>query len=259
MDDKELVALFTGYGYQVRIVGNDFANIDQDMAASLQWALGVIRSIQKAAREGKPIFKPRWPVIILRTPKVGMFLEQFFPVNNWLPPQGMGAPAKYKGEFIEGSFHAHQVPIPDAKTDSEGLRTLQQWLSSYNPAELFTEKGSPIKEVLSLIPDDEEKRLGRVKETYAGREPIVIPDWKELTVAKGSEESCMRLVGKYMDRVFLANPTSTRIFSPDELESNKLAAVFDHTGRNFQWDEYSFGKGGRVIEILSEHTCQGQL
>lgn len=70
MDDKEIVALFTGYGYQVRVVGNDLANIDQDMAASLRWALGVIRSIQKAARDGKPIFKPRWPVIILRTPKV---------------------------------------------------------------------------------------------------------------------------------------------------------------------------------------------
>ena len=72
MDDKEITALFTGYGYQVRVVGNDVANLDQDMAASLQWALGVIRSIQKAAREGKPIFKPRWPVIILRTPKVCM-------------------------------------------------------------------------------------------------------------------------------------------------------------------------------------------
>ena len=171
----------------------------------------------------------------------------------------MGAPAKYKGEFIEGSFHAHQVPIPDAKTDNEGLKILQEWLSSYNPAELFTERGRPIDEVLSVVPQDKEKRLGQVKETYAGREKIIVPDWKELGVAKGSEESCMRLVGKYMDKVFLANPTSTRIFSPDELESNKLAAVFENTGRNFQWDEYSFGQGGRVIEILSEHTCQGWL
>ena len=171
----------------------------------------------------------------------------------------MGGPAKYKGEFIEGSFHSHQVPVPDAKTDSEGLKTLQKWLSSYNPAELFTERGRPIDQVLSIVPENKERRLGQAKETFAGREPIVVPDWKELAVAKGSEESCMRLVGKYMDKVFLANPTSTRIFSPDELESNKLAAVFDHTGRNFQWDEYSFNQGGRVIEILSEHTCQGQL
>jgi xylulose-5-phosphate/fructose-6-phosphate phosphoketolase len=170
----------------------------------------------------------------------------------------MGAPVKYKGEFIEGSFHAHQVPVPDAKTDAEGLKVLQEWLSSYNPAELFTEEGRPIDEVLAVVPQDKEKRLGQVKEAHAGREPIIVPDWKELAVAKGSEESCMRLVGKYMDKVFLANPTSTRIFSPDELESNKLAAVFENTGRNFQWDEYSFGQGGRVVEILSEHTCQGQ-
>lgn len=74
MDDKELVALFTGYGYQVRVVGHELERIDEDMAASLQWALSVIRSIQKAARQGKPIFKPRWPVIILRTPKVCIFL-----------------------------------------------------------------------------------------------------------------------------------------------------------------------------------------
>ena len=78
MDDKEIAALFTGYGYQVRAVGKDLANIDQDMTVSLQWALGVIRSIQKAAREGKPIFKPRWPVIILRTPKVCVIW------NGWL-------------------------------------------------------------------------------------------------------------------------------------------------------------------------------
>ena len=170
----------------------------------------------------------------------------------------MGAPAKYKGEFVEGSFRAHQVPIPDAKTDGEGLKALQQWLSSYEPAELFTEQGRPIDEVLSIVPPNKERHLGQIKETYAGREAISVPDWKELTVAKGGEESCMRLVGKYMDKVFLVNPTSTRISSPDELESNKLAAVFDNTGRNFQWDEYSFARGGRVIEILSEHTCQGQ-
>ena len=93
MDDKEITALFTGYGYQVRIVGNDLANIDQDLAASLQWALGVIRSIQKAARQGKPIFKPRWPVIILRTPKVCVIRNNYFlfMTNSrlyrvWAPP-----------------------------------------------------------------------------------------------------------------------------------------------------------------------------
>lgn len=78
-----------------------------------------------------------------------------------------------------------------------------------------------------------------------------------MAVERGSEQSCMKIVGKYMDLAFQANPTSLRLFSPDELESNKLSAVFENTSRNFQWDENSFGNGGRVIEILSEHICQG--
>lgn len=112
MDDKELVALFAGYGYQVRFV-EDLPHIDEDMAASLQWALGEIHKIQDAARNGRPIVKPRWPVLILRTPK------------------GWSGPKEIHGEFIEGSFHAHQVPLPKAKTDKEELQALQAWLESY--------------------------------------------------------------------------------------------------------------------------------
>lgn len=97
MDDKELDALFTGYGYQVRIVGHDLDRIDEDMAASLRWALGVIRSIQKAARQGKPIFKPRWPVIILRTPKVRTsFACQGF-LLMYAPPLGLGCTREVQG------------------------------------------------------------------------------------------------------------------------------------------------------------------
>lgn len=97
MDDKELCALFTGYGYQVRIVGHDLDEIDEDMAASLQWALGVIRSIQKAAREDKPIFKPRWPVIILRTPKVRTSpAYRGFSLTRVLSP-GLGRTRKIQG------------------------------------------------------------------------------------------------------------------------------------------------------------------
>jgi xylulose-5-phosphate/fructose-6-phosphate phosphoketolase len=139
------------------------------------------------------------------------------------------------------------------------MKALHAWLSSYKPGELVTEKGEPIDEILSIIPKDERRRLGQVEEWYAGREQFIIPDWKQLAVKSGGEESCMKIVGKYMDLAFQANPTGLRLFSPDELESNKLSAVFDNTSRNFQWDEYSFGKGGRVIEILSEHTCQGLL
>jgi len=238
MDELELVALFTGYGYQVRFVGEVLGEIDADMAASMDWAVGEIRKIQKAAREGSPIVKPRWPVLILRTPK------------------GWTGPKTYKGEFVEGSFHSHQVPIPDAKKDDEGRIALQQWLRSYDPATLFDDSGAPVQEILDLIPD---KPVGQLKETYNGHNPISAPDWRPFGVEKGNQVSSMKAVGEYLDAVFTANPKGIRLFSPDELESNKLSAVLSHTGRNFQWDDYSRAKGGRVIEILSEHTCQGLL
>ena len=129
----------------------------------------------------------------------------------------MGAPAKYKGELIEGPFHARQVPVPEVKIDAKGLKTSHEWLSFANLAELSAEIGRPIDEVIVVVPQNKEEPLGQV------------------------EESSMRLVGKYTDEVFLANPASARISSPDELESDKLAAVFENTGWNSRWDEYSFG------------------
>jgi len=219
-------------------VGEVLGEIDADMAASMDWAVGEIRKIQKAAREGNPIVKPRWPVLILRTPK------------------GWTGPKTYKGEFVEGSFHSHQVPIPDAKKDDEGRNALQRWLRSYDPATLFDDSGAPVQEILDLIPD---KPVGQLKETYNGHNPISAPDWRPFGVEKGNQVSSMKVVGEYLDAVFTSNPKGIRLFSPDELESNKLSAVLSHTGRNFQWDDYSRAKGGRVIEILSEHTCQGLL
>ncbi|KAF8150640.1 phosphoketolase [Crassisporium funariophilum] len=240
MDDKEIVALFTGYGYQVRII-SDLPNLDNDIAASMEWALAEISKIQKAARSGNPIVKPRWPVLILRTPK------------------GLSGPKEFHGEFIEGSFHSHQVPLPGAKTSAEELRLLQEWLSSYKPNELFTKDGVPNEAVLSLIPETNSKKLGQKKEAYAAYAPLKTMDWQKLCVEKGTQESCMKAVGRFLKDVIKDNPTSFRIFSPDELVSNKLDAVFDITGRDFQWDVASRAQGGRVIEILSEHTCQGML
>ncbi|TVY48263.1 putative phosphoketolase [Lachnellula occidentalis] len=222
MDDKEMVSLFTGYGYQCRFV-EDLEDIDRDLATSMQWALDEIRKIQKAARSGKPIMKPRWPVLIMRTPK------------------GWSGPKVVDGEFVEGSFHAHQVPLMAVKSSKEQLADLQKWLLSYGPAKLFTEAGAPTDSIKSIIPVEDHKRLGQRAETYKCHEPLKLPDWKQF----GAEKA-------------LNNP-SLRLFSPDELVSNKLDAVFNHTGRDFQWDEFSNARGGRVIEILSEHTCQGFL
>ncbi|KAF8442369.1 phosphoketolase [Boletus edulis BED1] len=245
MDDKELIALFSGYGYQVCIV-DDLPNIDRDLAGAMEWALGEISRIQHAARSNKPIVKPRWPMLILRTPK------------------GWSCPKVLHGEFIEGSFRSHQVPLPEAKTSPEELQMLQDWLASYRPEELFTvhstqgeTEGAPISDVTDIIPVASEKRLGFRKEAYVGFQPLSVPDWMPFGIESGREASCMKTVGNFLSEMINRNPTTFRIFSPDELVSNKLDAVFDVTARNFQWDVESRGRGGRVIEILSEHTCQG--
>ncbi|MCJ1473043.1 hypothetical protein MMC13_001692 [Lambiella insularis] len=240
MDDKELVALYTGYGYQCRIV-DDLDDIDADMHRSLEWALSEIRHIQKAARSGKTVMKPRWPMIVMRTPK------------------GWGAPKKVHGEFMEGSFRSHQVPLMAAKTEKAELEMLQSWLESYKPQELFTKDGDITETINSIIPVNNDKKLGQQPLSFNHHETLKIPDWHKYEVEKGSQASCMQTIGELLDQVLVDNPHSMRIFSPDELVSNKLDAVFRHTGRNFQWDEFSNARGGRVIEMLSEHTMQGFL
>ncbi|CAG7917460.1 unnamed protein product [Penicillium olsonii] len=240
MDNKELVALFSGYGYQVRFV-EDINDIDTDLHYSMVWAVEEIHKIQKAARSGKPILKPRWPMLILRTPK------------------GWSGPKKLHGEFIEGSFHSHQVPLPKAKSDKEELGLLQKWLSDYKPQELFTSTGDVVDAIKSVIPTDDTKKLGQRIEGYNGYVAPNLPDWKPFCAQKGSHESAMKSIGSLINQTFIDNPSTVRLFSPDELESNKLDAVFDSTNRNFQWDEFANARGGRVIEVLSEHMCQGFL
>ncbi|CUS13496.1 unnamed protein product [Tuber aestivum] len=238
MDDREITSLFTGYGYKVRIV-SDLENIDNDLAASMDWAMETIRHIQKAARSGKPIEKPRWPVIILRTPK------------------GWGGPKELHGKFIEGSFHSHQVPLPGAKSDSEELGELQYWLKRYDPISLFDKNGKPVETVMKAIPTCPLKRMGVIKDSFEGYQPPDVPDWLEMGVQKHGQASSMKAIGDFLKEVLKRNENSVRIFSPDELESNKLDAVLEYTGRNFQWGEHTRANDGRVIEILSEHTCQG--
>ncbi|KAH7329531.1 XFP N-terminal domain-containing protein [Stachybotrys elegans] len=239
MDDKEITALFSGYGYQVAIVEN-LNDIDVDLHSALEWALAEIKKIQKAARSGNPIVKPRWPIIVLRTPK------------------GWTAPKKVDGEFIEGSFHSHQIPVNKANVDEEHLKILQDWLLTYNPGQLL-KGGKPADSIARILPTNDSKKLGQLKATYDPHQPLDLPDWKPFGVKQFAQESSMKEVGKFLDKVFQENPKTFRMFSPDELESNKLSAVFDHTQRNFQWDQYSRANGGRVIEILSEHCCQGWM
>ncbi|KAF8514034.1 D-xylulose 5-phosphate/D-fructose 6-phosphate phosphoketolase [Gautieria morchelliformis] len=239
MDNLELVALFSGYGYQVRFV-EDLEHIDNDMAASMQWALSEIKRIQKAARSGSPIVKPRWPVLILRTPK------------------GWTGPKQLHGEFIEGSFNSHGIPLPNAATDDKEFELLSRWLESYNPSELFDKNGRPRDEILSIIPK-KDRRMGQTKVSFEGYVPLDVPDWKNFVVKKGTQASCMLRVGEFLHDVIAKNPKTFRIWCPDELVSNKFEATLRDNGRNFQWDVASRNQGGRVIEMLSEHTCQGML
>ncbi|EEY16637.1 xylulose-5-phosphate phosphoketolase [Verticillium alfalfae VaMs.102] len=237
MDDKEIVSLFSGYGYQVCIV-QDLANINEDLANALEWALSEIKKIQKAARFGEPISKPRWPMLVMRTPK------------------GWSGPKKVDGKIVEGSFNSHQVPLKKAKTDESHLRNLKEWLSYYKINDLLTD-GKPNNTILDILPKTDAKKLGQFKPTHEPYIGLDLPDWKSFSVERGHQNSEMEATAKFLDRVIQDNPHTFRMFSPDELESNKFGAVLEHTGRNFQWDEFSRNKGGRVIEILSEHCCQG--
>ncbi|BGP25236.1 hypothetical protein JCM10295v2_004158 [Rhodotorula toruloides] len=262
MDNIELSLLYSGYGYQVRFVeykaqgevhmgGNDPADrvLHEDMAASLDWAYGEIRKIQKAARSGgKPIDKPRWPMIILRSPK------------------GWTGPSSEHGKQLLNNFASHQVPLPDAKTDDEANAYLERWLKSYEADKLFDfsednlKRGTIFSQLLyEALPKDVERRLGFAKETYNAYKPLHLDDWKKYGYKKGEEVSCMKAIAGYLADVIKRNPKEFRIFSPDELASNKLDGVFSVTERNMQWDPQTAHKGGRVTEMLSEHSLQAWL
>ncbi|KAJ3177855.1 hypothetical protein HDU85_005767 [Gaertneriomyces sp. JEL0708] len=242
MSDIELVTLFSGYGYQARVV-DKMDKFDIDMAASMEWAYKEIRKIQKAARDGKPLVKPRWPMIILRSPK------------------GWTGPREVHGKQIEGTWRSHQVPLPAVKKDKEELDALQKWLLSYKPDELF-KNGTPIQDVIDAFPHSD-RMMGRNKKTYAAYKPLSLPDYRTFmfehsSATKDDWQSCTKTGGQYLKAVVEANRQTFRIFSPDELSSNKLDAVLEKTDRSFQWDPFTRG-GGQVLEVLSEHQCQGWM
>ncbi len=259
MNDDDLRSLFAGYGYEPRFVeGDEHTALDADMAAAMDWAYAEIRRIQQAARSGRRIAAPRWPVIMMRTPK------------------GMTGPKTYHGEPVEGSYRAHQVPIPDAKTDPESLRIVEEWLRSYRPEELFDAAGAPVPAILAQCPTGD-RRMGSNPHTFGGRlrKPLDRPDINHYEVPVISPDGAktrgankigpLDQAGVYLRDVVARNRHQFRIMSPDELESNKLGAVFEATHRDFQLPvvpRYSSHIGpddGRVLEILSEHTIQAWL
>ncbi|HZO73590.1 MAG TPA: phosphoketolase family protein [Ktedonobacteraceae bacterium] len=257
MSDEELLHLFTGYGYRVMFVEGD--DLDAQLYGALDWAYHEIRRIQQAARSGHPIEKPQWPVILLRS------------LKGWTGIKEMD------GVPIEGSYRSHQVPAPDVKQNPAHLKLLEQWLRSYHIEELLDANGRPKEDILEQCPKGN-RRMGSNPHTLGGRirHQPVLPDIHRFAVklGDGTEAKPFRRgsinvsnaeqLGYYLKEVVLLNPHAFRIFSPDELESNKLTAVLDVTKRDFQWPVAPYNDkitahDGRVIEVLSEHDCQAWL
>lgn len=255
MSDEELRSLFSGYGYDPFIIEGE--DIHLKMFTVLNLAHANILEIQKKARAGSAISKPKWPVILLKTLK------------------GWTGIKEVDGEKIEGTCKAHQVPAKDVTTDPSHLKLVEDWLKSYSPEKLFTSKGAPKKELLELCPKGN-YRMGSNPHTFGSRllKRLDLPkieefsfnevDQKKYFVRGQTYDRSVKRLSLYIRSLIEKNPNNFRIFSPDELESNQLGDVFKITHRDYQWpikkyDHNISSKRGQVLEILSEHTCQGWL
>ncbi|MEU7141325.1 phosphoketolase family protein [Nocardia sp. NPDC046473] len=249
--EAELVSLLRGYGYEPIIVsGSDPTAVHQAMAVAVDTCMERIAQIQRAARGGGDGVRPIWPMIVLRTPK------------------GWTCPPIVDGEQVEGTFRAHQVPLPAARTDAGHRAVLEQWLRSYRPEELFDESGRPVSELLDQVPDGDQ-RMSANPVANGGKlvRDLNLPDWREFGVEVatpgGSQHEATRVLGGWLREVTRNNPDNFITFAPDELASNRLQDILEVTGRNWQaeigeYDEH-LDRTGRVIEVLSEHLCQGLL
>lgn len=250
--DKELEQLFLGYGWKPYLIeGDDPMEMHQKMAKLLDVVLEEIKQIKEGAAQNENADRPQWPMIILKSPK------------------GWTGPKYVDGVKIEGTFHAHQVPITDPATNPEHLKQLEDWLKSYKPEELFDEQGQLISVLQELAPLGK-RRMGDNPHANGGLllHELRMPDFKKygLEMARGETGPGDTLVlGKFIRDIIKENRTQRnfRIFGPDETLSNKLNFVFEATDR--QWeaetletDEF-LKKEGRVMEMLSEHQCEGWL
>ena len=213
--EGELAALLEGYGYEpLFVTGYDPEAVHQQMAAALDRALAKIAEIQRAARTGGATGRPRWPMIVLRTPK------------------GWTGPKVVDGLPVEGTFRAHQVPLAELATKPDHLAELERWMRSYRPEELFDEHGTLREELAALAPDGE-RRMGANPHTNGGRllQHLEMPDFRDYAVAvedPGTQTSeATRVLGVFLRDVIARNPDSFRLMGPDETLSNRLDAVFE--------------------------------
>ncbi|MFD4368487.1 phosphoketolase [Rhodococcus sp. NPDC058521] len=253
--EPQLIELLTGYGYTPHIVsGDDPAQVHQAMSAALDESLDHIATVQRRARRdgdvGDEDATPRWPMIVLRTPK------------------GWTCPPTVDGEQVEGTFRSHQVPLPTARTDDTHRRTLEQWLQSYRPEQLFDDDGRPSREILDSVPSGE-NRMSASPVANGGLllRDLRLPDWRDHAVdvpepGRANHEPT-RVLGGWIRDVTARNTDNFLTFAPDELASNRLQAILDVTGRRWETriasTDENLSRDGRVVEVLSENTCQGLL
>lgn len=247
----ELGALMRGYGYvPITVAGDDPVDVHRQLASAFDDAFDQIAAIQRAARVDGQVGRPLWPMIILRTPK------------------GWTGPREVDGKKVEGTWRSHQVPLAQTRTDADHLLALEAWMRSYRPEELFDEAGTLRPDLRALAPDGD-RRMSANPHANGGlllRE-LDLPPITDYAVevespAVGMGEAT-RVLGTFLRDVITRNGDNFRLMGPDETASNRLSAVFDATDKAWQAeqsaDDEHLSPGGRVMEVLSEHLCQGWL
>ncbi len=248
---EELDSLLYGYGYRpITVAGDDPASVHQQLAAAFDDAFDQIAAIQRAARlDGEP-GRPLWPMIVLRTPK------------------GWTGPSEVDGKQVEGTWRSHQVPLSETRTNPAHLAQLDEWLHSYRPEELFDETGALREELRAAAPTGN-RRMSANPHANGGLllRDLDLPDFTDYAVAvdrPGTETAeATRVLGTFLRDVITRNPDRFRLMGPDETASNRLASVFESTDRawlaEIEPGDDHLAPDGRVMEVLSEHLCQGWL
>jgi xylulose-5-phosphate/fructose-6-phosphate phosphoketolase len=243
--EDELAALMRGYGHEPYFVsGDDPAQVHQELAATLDHVLGEIRELKAGNAD------VRWPMIVLRTPK------------------GWTGPKEVDGRPAEGSFRSHQVPLANLRERPDHLAALESWLRSYRPEELFDEQGALLPELAALAPEGE-RRMGANPHANGGLllRDLDLPDFRDYAVEveapAASSSEATRVLGGFLRDVVARNRERFRIVGPDETESNRLGAVLEATDRawaaRIEPNDEHLARAGQVLEVLSEHMCQGWL
>ena len=251
---QEVEQLFRGYGWTPYFVeGSDPDSMHQAMAATVEHAIDEIRRVRQEARSTGVAARPRWPMIVMRTPK------------------GWGAPREVGGHRLEGFWRAHQVPLPDVKKNPEQLRLLEDWMRGLKPEELFDAGGKLLPELKGLAPTGA-RRMSANPHANGGilKRDLRLPDFRSYAFSVGqpgkSEAENTRPLGVFLRDTMKMNMNHFRVFGPDETTSNKLDAIYQ-ASRKFWIAEYfpedadgtELAPDGRVIEMLSEHTMEGML